>query len=184
MTKEINMFDKTPRQIRCIANEYHCPKDDRLIRKPDLEVGQLYWIENLGIRSCGPQVYLYEILSKYGFWSYLFEELNPYDETAQQEKGFYRPEYVKQGAYHVHYGYQLLKELYEEGNLPTAVFVGNDSMVAGSKISDSTAYYGTGSDGIYGGICGAFIRRESTFRQRSLRSGDGAGGALYQRQCG
>lgn len=49
-----------------------------------------------------------------------------------QEKGLYCPEYVKQGAYHVQYGYQLFQELYEEGNFPTALFVGNDSMVAGS----------------------------------------------------
>ena len=30
------------------------------------------------------------------------------------------------------YGYELLKELYQEGNLPTALFVANDSMAAGS----------------------------------------------------
>lgn len=75
MAGGINMSDKTPRQIRCIANEYRRPKDGRLVRHRDLEVGQLYWIENLEIHSYGPRVYLYEIPSKHGFWSYLFEEL-------------------------------------------------------------------------------------------------------------
>lgn len=81
MTRGINMSDKTPRQIRCIANEYRRPKDGRLIRHRDLEVGQLYWIENLEIHSYGPRVYLYEIPSKHGFWSCLFEELAGYDDN-------------------------------------------------------------------------------------------------------
>lgn len=46
-------------------------------------------------------------------------------------KGLYRPEYVKTGLYYAKYGYSLFKELYEEGNLPTALFVANDSMAAG-----------------------------------------------------
>lgn len=49
-----------------------------------------------------------------------------------EEKGLYRPEYVKIGSYYARYGYQLFKELYDEGNLPTALFVANDSMAAGS----------------------------------------------------
>lgn len=43
----------------------------------------------------------------------------------------YHPEYVKRGPYHVHSGYCLLKELYEEGHLPSALFVVNDSIAAG-----------------------------------------------------
>lgn len=49
-----------------------------------------------------------------------------------EEKGLYRPEYVKTGLCHAKYGYKLLKELYMEGNLPTALFVANDSMASGS----------------------------------------------------
>ncbi|MBO5373537.1 MAG: LacI family DNA-binding transcriptional regulator [Lachnospiraceae bacterium] len=49
-----------------------------------------------------------------------------------QEKQLYHKEYIKYGEYHARYGYELFKELYQEGNLPTAIFVGNDSMVAGS----------------------------------------------------
>lgn len=48
------------------------------------------------------------------------------------EKGIYHPEYIKTGLrYHAKYGYRMLKELHEEGNLPTALFVANDSMAVG-----------------------------------------------------
>lgn len=47
------------------------------------------------------------------------------------EKGMYHPEYIKTGLFHAKYGYKLLKELYNEGNLPTALFVANDSMAVG-----------------------------------------------------
>lgn len=48
------------------------------------------------------------------------------------EKGMYHPECVKMGRYHARYGHSLFKEMHEEGNLPTALFVANDSMAAGS----------------------------------------------------
>lgn len=47
------------------------------------------------------------------------------------EKGMYHPEYIKTGLFHAKYGYKLLKEFYNEGNLPTALFVANDSMAVG-----------------------------------------------------
>lgn len=47
-------------------------------------------------------------------------------------KGLYHPEYVKQGTCNAREGYLLLKELYEEGSFPTALFVANDSMAAGA----------------------------------------------------
>lgn len=49
-----------------------------------------------------------------------------------EDKGIYNPKYMKEGAYKPGYGYQLFKELYEEGDMPTALFVGNDSMASGS----------------------------------------------------
>lgn len=49
-----------------------------------------------------------------------------------EEKGLYNPAYMKHGAYKPHYGYQLFKELYKSGDMPTALFVGNDSMASGS----------------------------------------------------
>ena len=48
-----------------------------------------------------------------------------------EKKGLYHPEYVKTGRYYAHYGYSLLKEMKEEGHLPTALFVANDSMAVG-----------------------------------------------------
>lgn len=49
-----------------------------------------------------------------------------------KEKGLLKSEYIKYGAYKMRYGYELLKEMYREGNLPTALFVGNDSMASGT----------------------------------------------------
>lgn len=100
-------------------------------------------------------------------------------QDALTRKGLYHPEYTKYGAYYPMYGYELLKELYQEGNLPTALFVANDSMAAGSyraayelglhipedisiigfndipaaKIYDSAAYDGPAVHGIYGRVC-------------------------------
>ena len=51
---------------------------------------------------------------------------------AMTKKGLYHDEYVKIGSYHARDGYKLLKQLYEEGNLPTALFVANDSMAVGA----------------------------------------------------
>ncbi|MDY4969877.1 MAG: LacI family DNA-binding transcriptional regulator [Lachnospiraceae bacterium] len=48
-----------------------------------------------------------------------------------EEKGLFCPGYVKLGRCHARYGYSLLRELQEEGNLPTALFVANDSMAVG-----------------------------------------------------
>ncbi len=46
-------------------------------------------------------------------------------------KGLLNAEYMKTGEYHPKYGYQLLKELYKEENLPTALFAANDSIAVG-----------------------------------------------------
>lgn len=48
------------------------------------------------------------------------------------KRGLYHPEYTKFGDYYAKYGYRLLKEFYNERNMPTALFVANDSMAAGS----------------------------------------------------
>ena len=49
-----------------------------------------------------------------------------------EEKGLYHPEYMKYGDYKPNNGYELFKEMYRSGNMPTALFVGNDSMASGS----------------------------------------------------
>lgn len=48
-----------------------------------------------------------------------------------KKKNLYKPEYVKIGEFYPKYGYQLLKELYEEGNMPTAMFAITDSIAVG-----------------------------------------------------
>ncbi len=48
------------------------------------------------------------------------------------QKGLFHPEYMKLGDFSAHCGYEKFRELYEEGNLPTALFMGNDSMAAGA----------------------------------------------------
>lgn len=47
------------------------------------------------------------------------------------EKGLYDARYIRYGAYNPKVGYNLFKELFESGCLPTAIFVANDSMAAG-----------------------------------------------------
>lgn len=53
-------------------------------------------------------------------------------QKALTKKNLYHSEYVKIGSYHARDGYKLLKQLYEEGNMPTALFVANDSMAIGA----------------------------------------------------
>lgn len=55
-----------------------------------------------------------------------------YFRNALIKKNLYHPEYIKIGSYYARDGYRLLKNLQEEGNLPTALFVANDSMAAGA----------------------------------------------------
>lgn len=55
-----------------------------------------------------------------------------YFQKALEKRNLYHSEYVKIGSYHAKDGYTLLKQLYDEKHLPTALFVANDSMVAGA----------------------------------------------------
>ena len=47
----------------------------------ELEEGKLYTFTGGSVESYGNMVYLEELPSEYGYQSYLFEELEPYDET-------------------------------------------------------------------------------------------------------
>ena len=55
-----------------------------------------------------------------------------YFQKALEKRNLYHSEYVKIGSYHAKDGYMLLKQLYDEKHLPTALFVANDSMAAGA----------------------------------------------------
>lgn len=61
----------------------------------------------------------------------VFEHRGGIFEVYMKTLGLYREEYVKRGACYPQYGYKLFKELMELDVPPTAIFVVNDSMVAG-----------------------------------------------------
>ena len=48
-----------------------------------------------------------------------------------KQEGLFHEEYVKIGGYTPKYGYQMMKELLELSERPTAVFVANDSLAIG-----------------------------------------------------
>lgn len=79
-TKSVNVFDQTPRQIRCIEKTHDYLGDGNLITEEELEVGMLYSYVGGSAESYGNMVYLEELPSRYGYQSYLFEELFSYDE--------------------------------------------------------------------------------------------------------
>lgn len=80
-TKKVNVFDQTPRQIRCAEKTHDYLGDGNLITEEELEVGKLYSYVGGSAESYGNMVYLDELPSRYGYQSYLFEELVSYDEA-------------------------------------------------------------------------------------------------------
>lgn len=48
-----------------------------------------------------------------------------------KQEGLYREDYMKVGGYTPKYGYQMMKELLELSEMPSAVFVANDSLAIG-----------------------------------------------------
>ena len=80
-TKKVNAFDRIRRQIRCIEKTHDYLGNGNPITEEDLEIGKLYTFIEGSAESYGNMVYLEEIPSKYGYQSYLFEELFEYDEA-------------------------------------------------------------------------------------------------------
>ena len=80
-TRSVNVFDQTMRQIRCIEKTHDYIGDGNLITEEELEIGKLYTFIGGSDESYGSMVYLEELPSKYGYQSYLFEELFEYDEA-------------------------------------------------------------------------------------------------------
>ncbi len=81
MTKKINVFDQTHRKIKCIEKTHDYLGDGNPITEEELEIGRIYNYVGGSAESYGNMVYLQEIPSKYGYQSYLFEELESYDEA-------------------------------------------------------------------------------------------------------
>ena len=90
MTKKVNVFDQTPRRIRCIERIHDYLGDGDPITEDRLEIGKLYSFAGGSAECYGNMVYLEEVPSRYGFQAYLFEELEPYDETVllQEQKNW------------------------------------------------------------------------------------------------
>ena len=81
MTKSVNIFDQTVRQVRCIKKTHDYLGDGSLFTEEALEEGRLYTFTGGSAESYGNMVFLEELPSEYGYQSYLFEELEPYDEA-------------------------------------------------------------------------------------------------------
>ena len=80
-TSRVNVFDQTIRKIRCIEKIHDYLGDGNPITEEELEIGKLYTFAGGSAESYGNMVYLEELPSKYGYQSYLFEEIFSYDET-------------------------------------------------------------------------------------------------------
>lgn len=78
-TKKINIFNQEERPILCIANEHDYLGDGTMIHEDELQVGQQYTFVRGEAKSYGSMVHLKELPGRYGYQSYFFEELQPYD---------------------------------------------------------------------------------------------------------
>lgn len=85
-TRNVNVFDQTVRQIKCIEKTHDYLGDGNPITEEDLEIGKLYTFIGGSAESYGNMVYLEELPSKYGYQSYLFEEQFEYDEAIILQK--------------------------------------------------------------------------------------------------
>ena len=78
-TKNVNIFNQEKRRILCIANEHDYLGDGTIIHEEELKVGKQYTFVKGEAQSYGLMVHLDELPCKYGYQSYLFEEIQPYD---------------------------------------------------------------------------------------------------------
>ena len=67
MTKSVNVFDQTSRQIRCIKKTHDYLGDGTLITEEELEEGKLYTFSGGSAESYGNMVFLEELPSEYGY---------------------------------------------------------------------------------------------------------------------
>ena len=83
VTTLVNIFNQTERRIRCIANEHDYLGDGTVFKEEELEVGREYTYIRGEAKSYGMMVHLAEVEEGhgYGFQSYLFEEVEPYDKV-------------------------------------------------------------------------------------------------------
>ena len=82
-TTAINIFNPNSRKIKCIENEHDYLGNGTVLCEDNLEKGKIYTFIRGEIKSYGAMVFLKEVSSQYGFQSYLFEELKPYNRKQQ-----------------------------------------------------------------------------------------------------
>ena len=85
-TRRINISNQKKRRILCIANEYDYLGDGAIIYEEKLQVGKQYTFVKGEVQSCGVMVRLKELPRKYGYPSYLFEELPLHDEKILEKE--------------------------------------------------------------------------------------------------
>lgn len=81
MTKEIEVYNKRKRAIKCITNKFDYLGDGELFYEDRLEVGKIYTMIDGKREVFGHMVFIEEISSACGFQSSLFEEMDEYDES-------------------------------------------------------------------------------------------------------
>lgn len=86
LTKTVNIFNQTKRDIRCIAKKHDYLGTGEMIVHEELEVGRIYTFIHGRAASYGNMVYLREYPSRWGYQAYLFEELESYDEEEYDQK--------------------------------------------------------------------------------------------------
>ncbi|MBR2403093.1 MAG: hypothetical protein IKB01_10075 [Lachnospiraceae bacterium] len=78
-TKKINIFDSTPRKIKCVENVFDYLGEGTFFKENSLEIGTVYTLEKTEKKAYGEMVHLCEIKNEYGFQDFLFEELKEYE---------------------------------------------------------------------------------------------------------
>ena len=81
----VNVFNPNIRKIKCIENEHDYLGDGTVFCEDNLEKGKIYTFIRGEMKSYGAMVFLKEVSSQYGFHSYLFEELEPYNKGIAEE---------------------------------------------------------------------------------------------------
>ena len=81
MTKEINVYNKRKRAIKCITNKFDYLGDGEQFYEDRMEVGKIYTMIDGKRKVFGHMVFIEEISSDCGFQSCLFEEMDEYDES-------------------------------------------------------------------------------------------------------
>lgn len=85
-TKVVDVFNRTSRKIKCIANEMDYLGDGSIWKEEKLVVRELYTLIETSKEAYGSVVYIKEVPSTMGIQASLFEELEEYDEDILKVK--------------------------------------------------------------------------------------------------